>query len=73
MQHIIQMKRDALHRHPARLNFGKIQHIVDDMQQPMGGIVHLFQIIPLLRGHFGVQTEVGHVQNGIHGGCEFHG
>ena len=53
------------------LNLGKIQNFVDDLQQVIGRVTRQSQILFLQLGRCGVQGQLGHAHNAIHGRADF--
>jgi len=51
--------------------FGEIKNIVDDAQQRHGSVVGIFNVASLARGQFGLQCQISHADDGIHGCANF--
>lgn len=66
VEDVVQVERDLLQGHPARLDLGKVQDVVDDPQQGFGRPIDPEQVIPLPVGQFTLQNQVAHAGNGVH-------
>jgi len=62
-----QVKINDLQLQLASLDFGKIQDVIDNVQEHFPGIAHDFGILTLFRGQFGVQEQACHTDDGVHG------
>ncbi len=54
-----------------RFDLGKIQDVVEHGQKRLGRGFDGAQKLPLLAGDLGVQEQLGHAQNAVHGGADF--
>ena len=57
--------------HVVGLNFRKIQQVVDDVQQGHAGAVDFLDVVPLLRREVGIQGQIGHAHDAVHGRADF--
>ena len=64
------LQRLFVHQHLARFNAGKVENVIDNMQQRLGRAHHQREVFPLLRVELGVQTELGHAQDTVHRGAD---
>ena len=71
LHHAPQVEGDPVHLHPARLDFGKVQDVVDDAQQRVGGALDDFGEFPLLALQGGFQQQARHADDAVHGGADF--
>src|ERR1039458_2551301 len=55
----------------AGLDFGKIQDVVQDPQQRIGRVLDDCQVLPLPRREIGIQGDLRHAQDAIHGCADF--
>ena len=69
--HVFQMELCRLEAHFAGLDLGEIKNVVDDAQQIARRRVHLFDVIALLGAQVGLQRQMRHPNDGIHGGADF--
>ena len=56
---------------PASLNLGKIQDVIDDAQQGVGGIPDGVDQVGLVRGQTALRQHIHHANDAIHGGANF--
>ncbi len=68
---LIQVEGNFLDIQLARLNFGRVENIVDDAEQGFRRAVGLVQIVTLLGAHFGLQAEPDQTEHAIHGRANF--
>ena len=54
-------------RHPAGFDLAEIQDVVDDAQQVFSRTVHPLDVIALLLVQLGLEHQVAHAQDGVHG------
>ncbi len=60
-----------LQLHFAGFNPGKVENVVDDMQQRLGRTHHQRQVIALIGTERGIEAQLGHANNAVHGGANF--
>ncbi len=70
VQDLVEHERHRLHLQLAGLDLGKVEDVVDDPQQRSAGRPDLLQVALLLGGQLGLQGEVGHAEDGVHGGAD---
>ena len=70
-KHRFQPEGCTFQRQPARLDLGKIENIVDQVQQHIGRFIDLFQIILLFGIEIGAQCQARHADDRIHGRANF--
>ena len=68
---LVKAERLGVKLHLAGFNLGKIEDVVQDAQQALGGTFALFGIVFLPRRQRRGLQQVKHAQNGIHGGPDF--
>ncbi len=66
-----QRKFDFLQFQLARLDLGKIQHVVDDSEQAVPGLLDDLGEPLLLGAQLGSQQQIGHPQHAVHGRADF--
>ena len=49
----------------ARFDLGEVENVVDDVEQRVGGELHRFEIVALLRGQFCLKREIGHADDAV--------
>ena len=54
----------------AGLDLGEVEQVVDDAQQVVGGGLDRFQALPLVLGQGRVEGQLGHAEDGVHGGAD---
>jgi hypothetical protein len=66
-------KSTCLHRQLAGLDLGKVEDVVDDAEQVLGGAMDLLDVVALLGGgrDLGLQREVRHADDGVHRRADF--
>ena len=70
--HLIdRLKRQGLQIHMIGFYLGKIQKIIDNIQQGLAGGMDLFHIVPLLRTEICIEHQMGHAHNTVHGRTYF--
>ena len=55
-----------MHIKLAGLDFRKVQNVIDELQQNIGGSLHGCKIPLLLECGIGSHGQLGHAQNGVH-------
>ena len=70
VHHIFQVEVDGFHAHLAGFDLGEIENVVDDAQQVFTGTVHLLDVVALLFIKIGLQRQVAHADDGVHGGAD---
>ena len=54
----------------AGLDLGEVEQVVDDAQQVVGGRLDRPQALPLVLGQRRVEDQLGHAEDGVHGGAD---
>ena len=54
----------------AGLDLGEVEQVVDHLQQGVGRGLDDRQVLPLLGGQRRVEGELGHAEDGVHGGAD---
>ena len=54
-----------------RFDFGKVENIINDSQESVGGLLHRFRTLTLILGQVGLQQESCHPHHPIHRGPDF--
>ena len=70
-QHFVKAVVGAVQLHFVCFNFGKVQNVVDDVQQTGGGSPDFLQIVALFWVGFGLQSQQGKADNAVHGRADF--
>src|SRR5260370_27838606 len=70
-QTLAQVKRNRIKSELSCFDLGKIENVVDDREQGFGGEADETQAVALLGGEFGVQHQLGHAENAVHGRANF--
>ena len=70
LQHVFQPEIDVFDVEFARFNFGEIQNVVDQAQQPMRRTVRFLHIVALPRVQVGLQRQLRHADDGVHRGAD---
>ena len=60
-------KRNAFEFHSAGFNLRKIQNVVDDSEEDSADELDHIQILALLGIEFGIQSQIGHAEDAVHG------
>ncbi len=71
LQQIADRKFGLFQFESARLDLGKIQNVVDDVQEAIGGRFDQVEIIPLLRCQRSIERQIGHSDNAVHRSANF--
>ena len=71
MQAFRQIEIDDVELVSARLDLGKIEHIVDDAEQAVRRQLHGIEHFPLLQGQRRFQREIGHADDAVERGAHF--
>ena len=66
-QRLAEQELDRLQFELARLDFGKIQDLIDQGQQSVAGFFDRVEQTALLGAEFGLQGQTSHAENAIHG------
>ncbi|OPY81381.1 MAG: hypothetical protein A4E70_01264 [Syntrophus sp. PtaU1.Bin005] len=69
--HFPEIKLHVLKFQVARLHLGKIEDVIDNIQEVFSRIFEDFHIMLLFGGQGGLHQELRHADNGIHGGPYF--
>ncbi len=67
---VAQAEGDRVQVHPARLDLGKVQNIVDYRQQRVGGHLHHVQVFTLFPTERRVERQFRHTDDAVHGGAD---
>ena len=70
VQHLLQVEVHLFHGQLAGLDLGEIQDVVDDAQQVVSRGLHLGDVVALLGVQVGLQGQVAHADDGVHGGAD---
>ena len=54
----------------AGLDLGEVEHVVDDAEQGVGRRLDRLQVLPLVVGQGRVEGQLGHAEDGVHGGAD---
>ena len=54
----------------AGLDLGEVEQVVDDAEQVVGGRLDRTQALPLVIGQPRVEDQLGHAEDGVHGGAD---
>ena len=68
---LAERKLDGLQLQPAGLDFGKVENVVDELQQRVGRVFDRLHVAPLDRVERRTQCQVGHANDGIHRRADF--
>ncbi|MNF65956.1 hypothetical protein D3C84_477390 [compost metagenome] len=69
-QYMVEIEFDPFQIQLAGLDLGEVEDVVDDAEQVLGGALDLAHVVELLRVEPGLQGEVGHAEDGVHGGAD---
>ena len=70
LQHMVEIEFDPLQIQSAGLDLGEVEDVVDDAEQMLGRTLDLADVVELLRIEPGLQGEMGHAEDGVHGGAD---
>ncbi len=70
-EHIFQPEGNVFEDQLIRLDFGKIEDVIDDAQQRRTGAVDLVDIVALLGRKLGFQAKMRQADDGVHRGTDF--
>ena len=68
---VAQVERGFIQLQPARFDLREIQHIVDHRQQSFRRSPHDMNILALFGREIGIEDQLCHAQNPVHGGAHF--
>ncbi len=68
---LAEAKVNIFELHETGLDFGKVEDVIDDGQEGAGGFLGEGEVFPLFVGEVGVEGEIGHSENAVHGGADF--
>ena len=71
VKYLFKVEFVLFNRQLAGLYFGKVKNVIDDAQKMLGRSLDFSEIVPLARGGIRFQRQVGHADNGVHGGADF--
>ena len=54
----------------ARLDFGEVEDVVDDVEESIAGAADGFSVLGLLCGESGGEKEIGHADHAVHRGAD---
>ena len=69
-QQFFQIEIRRIHLQHTGLDFGKIQHVVDDAQKVLAGLLDLLQVVALQWLEVCLEGQIAHPDDGIHGGAD---
>ena len=68
---LVDFEVGLLNAHLAGFNLRNIKNVVDDAEQMLRGICHLFELLGLLGIDFGAAQQVRHADDGVHRRANF--
>ena len=69
--HVVKLERNPLNLQLSGLNLGDIQNVVQHGQKMLPRLLNFFDMIELARRQIGLAHQVGHADDGVHGGSDF--
>ena len=54
----------------AGLDLGEVEQVVDHAEQVVGGRLDRLEVLPLVLGQGRVEGQLGHAEDGVHGGAD---
>ena len=70
LKYVIEAKLCLFHLQLASLDLREVEDVVDDAEEGLCSHLCLCQIVALLRGQIGLQGQMGHSEDRIHGGAD---
>ncbi len=71
LQNLAKIKIDVLQLHLAGFDLRKIQNVVDNAQKGLRGAAHRFRVSLLPIVQTGIEQQLDHAEDAIHGGAYF--
>ena len=68
---VFKVEVNGFHAQLARFNLGEVEDVVDDAQQVFASAVDFFNVVALLFIQRGLQRQVAHADDGVHGRANF--
>jgi hypothetical protein len=70
LHHLAQVELHLLEFQLARVDLRKVEDVVDDREQPFGGILGHLHVLALDVGELGIEDELGHPHDGGERGAD---
>lgn len=66
----VQLERDGFEAELTGFDFGKVENVIEEDEEGIGGAFNVGGVAVLLWGEVGLEEEIGHADNAIHGSAE---